>query len=161
MRLSKDNTRGRLPGLLLASLMAAVAISGCGGGSSATGSTTASGPPLTKPQFIHQADRICSKIAGRYTSGSATYSKEHPGASESEIVSAVAVPVTRTVIGELHELAPPKGEEAKVAAMLEGIEAGIDGLEKDPGQKINGATWPFNQINKTTAAYGFRWCTGF
>lgn len=129
----------------------AVVWSGCGGSSDAA---------LTKQEFIEQADAICAKADKEQTSALELLGKSLTGnpssaKNQERIVKGGLVPVQQEA-EEIAELSPPKGDEAEVAAIVEGIEEAVKKTEADPSH-ANEAT--FAPVGKLAAKYGFKACS--
>ena len=52
-------------------------------------------------------------------------------------VAAVALPALTELSGKLRALPSPKGDEKTIASLLDGFDAGISALKKDPGSAVS------------------------
>ena len=139
--------------LVLASVGAA-AVAGCGGSGS---------DPLTKAQFMKQAEAICEKADTAQANELSVALKEDPKAPQTtkgkeELVLQVGLPPIQTEAEELGDLAPPSADEAEVEAIIEGFEEGVEKAEGDPLSVTKPAGNPFTEVEKLAAKYGFKNC---
>ncbi len=111
--------------------LAAFAV-GCGGETAA---------PLTKPQFIKQADAICARSDQRFQARYQYFMQHTPNptlpaersmAQWIEIVKTVYGPSIEQEVEELRALAPPRGDQRRVNAILAAIEEGLGKVREDP-----------------------------
>ena len=55
--------------------------------------------------------------------------------------------------------AAPSGEEDKVEAIVDALEAGAEELEDDPGSLLDGkGTGPLDKANELASEFGFKEC---
>jgi hypothetical protein len=161
----------RGPIVLLAGVLAAVLIlAGCGGGGSDDSTTTtsdASTPSLSKADFIKRADAICEAGNKRTQSEYAAYAEEKKLSSKNEPTPAqyaevsdeIQVPAFKRQAEELRALGAPTGEEAKVTAMLDALDAGIEEVEEaDPRKALESTSSMFVEADKLAIAYGLKVC---
>jgi hypothetical protein len=144
-----------------------VALAGCGGGSS---TADAMGTPasdqagsITKAEFIHQADAICSKTDVVQEQRLAAYEKAHPGTelagSQGEAaLRQVAFPPIATEIKEVAALGAPKKDALRVEAILEGWSKALKTVERKPKLIMGLGEGPFTAPDKLAHAYGFKAC---
>jgi hypothetical protein len=160
--------------------IAAIAILavGCGGGGgdttgggtgASTGESTSassdggsSAKPLTKAVFIKKGDEICAKVPLTYEKLTKALEEESKGKkpSEAEVNLKAAVPPLFVAAEEMEELGPPKGEEAKIEAIVDALEAAAKGIEAKPTSELTGPKSPFAEFQKLTGEYGFKACNG-
>jgi hypothetical protein len=124
----------------------------------------ASSGPLTKPQFVKQADAICEKVPVRYRELLGELEKENkkdgkskPSVAEGNL--AAAVPPLPEAAEELEALSPPSGDEQEVEAMIAALESAAEGLEAKPTSALSGPQSPFAEFQKLTGAYGLKVCS--
>jgi len=146
--------------LLLATL--ALLVGGCGGGSS-----DSADKPLTKAQFIKQADRICKRtdetVLGSLGQYEAAHSKSLAKASEREAaeaaILAVAIPLIVEEAEKIEGLSAPKGDERKIRAFAAGVAAAAKKAKANPYSLTGPQGGPlFAKVNKFATAYGFKQC---
>ena len=165
----------RITTLLALALAAGLIAAGCGDDdddttatttsttAAATGATGATGPtgePLTKDEFIAQADAICESsdkdieaAAEDLFSGGA-----NPGQAEEEaFVTGTLVPGVQQQLDAIRALTPPEGDEDEVNAVLDSAQEGLDELEDDPSL-LGTPQNPLNESTKLAKEYGFEAC---
>jgi hypothetical protein len=166
---------------LLLTVVAMVAlVAGCGGssdsGSSEAGSTSASstdgttqststksGPPLTKAEFIKQGDAICEKVPQSYNKkleqlNFKAEKEKNKLVSTAEGNLKAAVPPLYVAAEELEELTPPSKDEQEAEAIVDSLEAAAKGVEAKPTSELTGPKSPFAEFQKLTGDYGFKFC---
>lgn len=136
---------------------------GAGGGNGVSDGGSGSGP-LTKAQFIKQADAICQKVPLKYEEArqkleSEAESDKKPKPSTAEINLAAAVPPLPEAAKEIEDLTPPTGDEAEAEAIVGALEAAAKGLEEKPNSELTGPKSPFAEFQKLTKAYGLQLCS--
>lgn len=117
--------------------------------------------PLTKAEFVKQGDEICKAIPAAYQEKLQALQKESKGKklTKAEEAEKAAVPPLYTAAEELEALEPPSGEEQKVEAMIDALEAAAKGVEKEPTAELSGPKSPFAEFQKLTREYGFKFCS--
>lgn len=139
----------------LVSLLAALIVfaAGCGG--------SGDPKPLKKPQFVAQADKICSKANEERTKTSKSAVEEATAdvSEEDEAVAgteALLSPIEE-MTDELGGLGPPRGDEKEVEAIIAAFEAGSQQLEEEPGgpHSVNA----YQKANELAEAYGLIDCS--
>jgi hypothetical protein len=132
--------------------------SGCGG----SGATTASAP--TKAAFIRSADAICENADRKQKRGQIAFSEEHPGGIskrpvEENAVLTVGLPPVREEAEELGKLAAPRGDEAKIEAIVKGLGSAVKKAEAEPSVLLEeNSSGPFAEVFKLAREYGFKAC---
>lgn len=163
--------------LLFAAIAVVLAIAGCGGGgdsgsseSTASGAeTTSSGKPvqsgdLSKDEFVKQADAICEEGKKQSLEKMSAYMQQHGASGEPtpelvvEAVKAVFIPEVQSQIDEIRALGAPQGDEAKIEAFLDAMEAGA----KEAGEATVSSSTQFGHSFKHSAdlarEYGLDGC---
>ena len=114
---------------------------------------------LTKPQFLKKGNAICSRgtqqmnIAGRTT----FKSPGHPTAKETiAFAKKIAVPTQQRVLDQLRALSPPKGDEARVKAILAAAQAAVNKVRANPS--LLGGNNGSDKANQLARAYGLTAC---
>ena len=127
-------------------------------------STTSS---LSKAEFIKKADAICASGAKRTQSEYAAYveekkisgKKEPTPAQYAEVSEDIQVPAFKRQTEEIRALGAPAGEEDKVTALLDAVDAGIEKLEEaDPKEALESSSSMFAEADKLAGAYGLKVC---
>jgi hypothetical protein len=163
--------------MLAAGLAAALIAAGCGDDdedtttaattteTGATGATgAAGGEPLSKQQFIAQADEICKQGDKQIDQEAREFFGEleqEPEAPELEqFATEVVVPNIQQQIDDLRSLSPPEGDEDEVSAILDAAQEGLDELEADPSSIDEGpdAGGAFAEANRLAQDYGLKEC---
>jgi hypothetical protein len=155
--------------LLAAAVALLLAAGGCGGSDSSAsenGEVTVESGSLSKAQFVKQADAICQKrvveVQLKFRPLSRSFASASPAEQEAEaskFVNDVIVPAYEEQIEEVSALGAPSGEEEKVAAVLNAIQARLGDAKEDPSKFLQTAS-PFAKAAKLGRAYGFTVCGG-
>lgn len=129
---------GLAAGLLTAGLLMA----GCG-------DSDADAEPLTKAEFVKQANAICFKA-------SEEVGDEVREDKESDLISATAVALQKDVDG-IEALGVPSGDEAQIEAILDNVNKAIESIESTPkpGREANDA---IVKAENQAKAYGLKSC---
>jgi hypothetical protein len=150
-------TQSKLPRLLLLPLACAgLALCGCGSSSG----TASSDPPLTKAEFIKEAEEICRQgvsekekaVAAGLESGKVT--KESSPAEMKRFIEAAVQPFSK-VVARLSQLHPADGDKAAVA-LVRSYETALKDVESNPLGAIEQN--PFLRPDKAAEAYGLKSC---
>jgi len=160
-----------------ASLAVALTLfSGCGGGDSSssenasatetTASENVSSGPLTKKEFIQQADQICltelRKKDANVRAALKTLPQDNPQPVTKEaagkLVILAVVPVYDEIIEQLDELTPPKGDEAAADLIVQKYEAALQATEADPTVALEAGSNPFQAGDRAAEVYGVTKC---
>jgi hypothetical protein len=151
-------------------LVALVALAGCGGDGDgdAKGASTnpaAGGAPLTKAQFIADADKICGatsvKIASAATKLRASANKTGtlPVRQVASFLTKTSLPAYDAMLDDLRALTPPKGDEKAIDGFIAALAGAIDTTKADPVKySKNGSADPFDDANKRAIDYGMKVC---
>lgn len=152
--------------LLTGILVIALFICGCGGNDDRA---SARDEPVTKAEFIGQADLICRKADALQPRALDTYRSKYekdlegmaPVRYEETVVRDLTLPSVEKEIRELESLKVPDGEERRAHAIIAGWKAALGRGEKNP---YSVARWdrpskdPFTGINRIAIHYGFNDC---
>jgi hypothetical protein len=163
-------------GLLAAVLAAGLIAAGCGGDddedttaattteAGATGATgAAGGEPLSKSEFVEQADRICRQGDQEIQQAAQELGPGRPSDQEVEqFATETVVPNIQEQIDGIRQLTPPKGDEEEVNAIVDAAQEGVDMLEADPSLLLQGpdAGGAFAEANRLAQQYGLEACGG-
>ncbi len=127
----------------------------------ATGATGATGEPLSKDEFITEADAIC-KAGDKKIDAAAQETFSGGGqpsqAEQEQFVTEDVVPNIQEQIDGLRALTPPEGDEDEVSAILDSAQDAIDQTESDPGALTEGGDDPFSEANQLAEEYGLEVC---
>jgi hypothetical protein len=138
-------------GLSMLALLAA----GCGSSSSNSTAATVTGP-LTKAEFVAQANAICVKGTERTEKAGQSLGHSPTEQEAAVAVPAKFVPAVQTQIDELKTLRAPTGEEAAVASMLSLAQSDLDKVKSEP--KLAFETKTFADFAAVAHAYGLKSC---
>lgn len=129
---------------------------GCGGGGDSH--------PLTKAEFIKQADAICVKVNKENTRDVAAWKKQHSisakdgEAAVDEILENVVVRSIRRQVKQLEALSPPTEDEEKIAKMIGHLSQAAESLAEKGFEGLGGSGFaPFQQ---EAVEYGLEDCHG-
>jgi hypothetical protein len=148
--------------------LTAMAISGCGssdsGSTAAATSESAGSGPLTKKEFVAQANQICQEHLKEKDKAVTTALKELPRqAVQNPNSKALAIFVEQTVIPpyeelieQLGQLNAPQGEEAAVGKIMTKYEASMKLIEAQPAKAVTKN--PFVSADEAAEAYGLESC---
>lgn len=157
MRRPKISTRPRMAALAVGAV--ALLAAGCGDDEEAADTTV--GTPLSKPDFIAQADAICAEGSETIDAAAA----EEFGAGQPTDEEAVAfaedvvIPTLEDEANQIDELGPPNGDVDDVEALVEGLRGAIDEVEDNPEGIVDGsAEAAFADVNELAADYGLKEC---
>lgn len=117
--------------------------------------------PLTKSQFLQEADSICRTANQEREEAlkEAAEQEDTGGGSESEyFVTEAALPPVESMTEDLGDLVPPRGDEKEVEAIIAAFEQGIARIEADPTD-LTTAVSAFTKANQLSEAYGLKDCT--
>ncbi|HEU5061566.1 MAG TPA: hypothetical protein VFT79_00255 [Solirubrobacterales bacterium] len=152
--------------LILTTLGLVIAVAfalGCGGGEDeATSADEAASPPLTKAQFIKQADAICAQISEDRTGELNRWKKQNPekASTEREELDAgfkdvIGASVAREA-EQLEALVPPEADEIEVSQMLATLSKVSEELEQEGVKTLDRPH--LRQFKTEAAEYGLEVC---
>jgi hypothetical protein len=140
---------------VLAALVAASAVAGCGSSSHST--TTATTPALTKAVFLTRGNAICAH-GNKQTDAAGGRLGAHPTPAQIEaLAKKTFVPSIQAQINGIRALGAPAGDQATVTRMLAVAQADLDALERDPA-KLAGGGGLFADFAKLAHPYGLTAC---
>jgi hypothetical protein len=161
--------------ILLVALVVALLAAGCGGGggdntasdgtaADTSTATTTSTATLTKAELIKQGDAICTKIDTEQKAALSAALKKDPKAqtgkaNQEKLLTEIGIPPIKAGVEALASLIPPGGDEAKIEAIVTGIEEGVKKSEEDPSILLSTSTDPFAKPGKLAGEYGFKVCS--
>jgi len=144
--------------VVMGTVAAACLALGCGSSDEAATATGA----VTKSQFIHRAEKVCSKIAKEQETELASWAEEHPGGPKEaqdhfkDVYGKIIVPFMRQMVGELEQIEVPPGDESQVAEMTQGLHKAIRAIEaKGPDGAPESTLFAFR---RAALAYGLTTC---
>jgi hypothetical protein len=141
---------------LSAPLLLALFVLGCGDDEEVSSTTTTS-EPLTRAEFVRQADQIClsgdSQIEAAGDDLLASGEKPSP-ADVRRIALRIVVPGLEAEVRAIRALGAPPGDEAEVGRILSATERGIAQIEADPERAIEGPTPGLREAGRLARRYG-------
>lgn len=147
-----------LAGLISLGLIAA----GCGSDDGSGSDGESSSPPLTKQEYISEADAICAEGDAEITAALEeqfpTGLSEQPSIEEQrEFISTTVADGFESQLDQLRELNPPEADAEQVNAILDELDALVDTARNDPDALISGDAGG-NQAGQLAQDYGFTDC---
>jgi len=150
--------RGIAKALVLLSIVA-VALVAAGCGSSKKTHTT---PALTKAEFLKKGNAICKKGNDQINKAAQKVflnRKTKPSKAQlNTFATGTLIPSVQSQINGVKALGAPKGDEAKVNAIITTAQAALDKAKTDPILLTGSKHDPFAKSNKLAKAYGLTVC---
>jgi hypothetical protein len=144
---------------LAAMLVLVLVAAGCG--SSSKSSSTSS---ISKAEFLKKGNAICRKGDQQINQGARKVfpkSKGKPSQAQmTKFAKGTLIPSVQSQIDGIKSLGAPKGDEAKVKAIVTGAQAALDKGKKNPAILVSNKQDPFAKTNKLAHAYGLTACGG-
>lgn len=140
-----------LPALLLTLSPLFVA---CGGGDDAPSS--AEPEPLTKAEFVTQAEEICAEGNQELEAAAEQFSAQPSEEEITQFAEDELVPNIQQQHDDIAALGAPEGDEDEVQAILDSLQEGIDAVEQDPASLLSGD--PFAEASDLADSYGLPKC---
>lgn len=115
--------------------------------------------PLTKKQFIKQADKVCLAVQKQ---GDEIYTRvlaDNEGGSDEAAITALWAeygPLVQQEIKDIRALREPKADRKKVAKLLAAVQSGLNTITDDPTVLLTGT--PFAKADRLAQTYGFKVC---
>jgi type IV pilus biogenesis protein CpaD/CtpE len=137
----------------------ALVLAGCGGDDETTTTTTSA--PLTKAEFLRQADEICLSGDTRIEAAADDLLAgpgEPPPAQVRRIALRIAVPGLEAEVRAIRALGAPAGDEAEVERILRATERGIAQIQADPEGAIAGPPPGLREAGRLARRYGSQEC---
>ena len=155
--------RGTLVLAALGALCVVAVLAGCGDGSNAA-ATEESSAPLSKAQFVNQAEDICleeaekkeAAVAASFQELEAKGRKSLSPQDTSAVVEESVLPAYRNVVKRLAKLGAPHDDKAEVEKMIDEYESALQALEAEPGAATKHN--PFAKPDESAKAYGIEDC---
>ena len=136
-------------------------IAGCGEESDEGGFSPVVSDPLSKVEFLRQADEICQSTESRIEAAAddLVTSKQDPSPEEvEEVAIGIVVPALESEVAAIGAIGAPEGDEAKVEAILDATDAGIEEIEADPRALLDGVPDSLREAEELARAYGSKTC---
>ena len=148
-------------GVIAAGLVVAALLVGCGADEDDGGFSPIVSEPMSKVEFLREADRICVGVEAQIEAAAdeLVLGSRRPDPREVERVALdVVVPALETEVAAIGALSPPPGDEARVEAILTATERGIAEVEANPRALIDGIPAPLRRAQQLAQAYGSSEC---
>jgi hypothetical protein len=142
--------------------VAALALASCGDASGHPGYSPVVSEPLSKVEFLRQADQICNASEAQIEAA-ADGLVSGPGkpdpAEVKRVATSIVVPRLQAEIAAIRALGAPPGDEAKVQAILDATQDGVDQIDADPEGLVDGQVpRGLRDAEKLARAYGSQEC---
>ena len=146
--------------VMLAAILAMVLVAtGCG--SSKNKSAASAKPALTKAEFLKKGNAICKRGNQQINKAARTLfpnKKARPSQAQlKKFATGTLIPSVQRQINGVKALGAPKGDEAKVRAIVTSAQAALDQGKKDPLRLVSKHD-PFTKSDKLAKAYGLTAC---
>lgn len=118
--------------------------------------------PLTKAQFIAQANALCDAAAAGFAPLKQRFGNlKNSSPSSSEVAAFVAAygPIVQNQINKTRALKPPKRDQSKITKMLQESQTALNAIKANP-QLLGGATNPVLNADTLARAYGLEGAPG-
>lgn len=141
--------------------IALAALVGCGGDDDPDDFSPVVVEPLSKVEFLDEADRICFASEARIEAAAddLVTGRRDPAPAEVERVAlGVVVPALESEVRAIRALGTPEGDEREVEEILSATEQGIAAIERDPRGLLDGVPAPLRRAQRLAEAYGSRQC---
>ena len=148
----------KITSILVCVLAAGLLAAGCGS-SDKSGEKSS----ITKAEFVKKGNAVCAQgnkeidAAGKKLFGKDP-NKRPSKAKLEEFATTVLIPSVEDQVSKIRALGAPKGDEAKVKAILDAADQGIQKGKQDPLSLTNEGSDPFAKANKLAKAYGLTVC---
>jgi hypothetical protein len=148
-----------------------IVAAGSGVGASTGPGTTASAglgrsakntKPLTKAQFVAQANALCDAAAVAASSALQPFANIRSGSPSSQEITAFVTAyaaVVQNQIKQTQALKPPKRDQSKITKMLQETETALDAVKANP-QLLGKSPNPFLAADTLARAYGLEGAPG-
>lgn len=148
----------------LGALLIAVVFGGCGSSGSNASATDSSSEPLTKAEFVKQAESICQQATKKKDAAVTQALKERaaqaqgppPAAETAKLVEETVLPPYKQAIDQIGQLRAPQGDEAKVESFVGEFESALQAIEAEPA--LAAKKNPFAAADEAAEKYGIANC---
>jgi len=141
--------------------VAVVAWLGCGGDEGPDDFSPVVSEPLSKVEFLREADRICFATESRIEAAADDLVTGAGGPEPREVERValrIVVPALESEVRAIRALGAPEGDEREVGAILAATEAGIASIEDDPRALLDGVPPQLSRAQRLAQAYGSAQC---
>ena len=132
---------------------------GCGGDERTTTGFTEP-PPLTKAEFLAEADRICFAIESQIEASLDDFvNDDNPDPAQvRRVVERIVVPRLRSEVETIRLLDPPPADVDEIERILAATERGTERLEADPEAAVDRVPPELRKAERLARAYGSKEC---
>jgi uncharacterized protein YfcZ (UPF0381/DUF406 family) len=145
--------------LLTAIALGALALLAAGCGDDDGGGEDESGPPLSKQDFIAQADQICAESDQTLNAAAeeefGSNGTTPPREDQEAFISDVVAPELQSQRDQIAELSAPEEDQEQVDEILSALGSLAESAESDPAAVLDGQQTDAAQL---AAEYGFQVC---
>jgi hypothetical protein len=130
--------------------------------SAGLGRSAKSTKPLTKAQFISQADALCDAAAVAASSALQPFANIRNGSPSSQEIAAFITAyatVVQNQIKQTQALKPPKRDQSKITKMLQETQTALNAVKANP-QLLGKSPNPFLAADTLARAYGLEGAPG-
>lgn len=146
-------TTALLPALLL--LLSSLSVA-CGGDDEKQ-APSPQAEPLSKADFVAQADEICAEGNAEMVAAAESFSDAPSDEEITQFAEDVFVANTQQQHDDISDLGAPEGDEDEVQAILDALQSGIDVVKEDPTSLLSSDD-PLREASDLAAAYGLVEC---
>lgn len=117
--------------------------------------------PLSKVEFLREADRICRSSESRIEAAAdgLLAGRGRPDPAEvKQVALAVAVPALETEVRAIRALGAPSGDSGEVEAILAATERGVAEIKADPAALADGPPAALRRAQRLAEQYGSTQC---
>ena len=143
-------------------IVSAIVLAGCGGDEAEPAPDPDEPAPLTKAEFLFEADRICLSVEAQIEAAADDYAGTSRADADPQevrrLVNDIVVPRLRSEVETIALLDPPVSDEDEVARILEATERGTDALEEAPLIVLDGIPPDLREAERLASAYGSEEC---
>jgi hypothetical protein len=115
-------------------------------------------------QFIKRADAVCAKGDKKDNAAGDKFFKKNPNPTNAQQVQFLkqhSIPGNQFKIDGIRALGAPSGDEAKIEAILDTAQQAVNQPKQNPQVLLKEQGPPaFAKVDKLTAAYGLKGCSG-
>jgi hypothetical protein len=144
-----------------AAALALAALAGCGGDDESNDFSPVVTEPLSKVEFLQEADRIClaaeSQIEAAADDLVAGPGRPDPAEVERVAIS-IVVPALESEVRAIRSVGIPPGDKREVEAILAATEEGIAAIEADPRGLLEAVPADLRRAQRLAEAYGSQQC---
>ena len=142
-------------------LLAALILGGCGSDEENEDFSPVVAEPLSKVEFLREADRICFASESRIEAAAddLVAGPGRPDPAEVERVAiSIVVPALESEVRAIRAIGAPEGDAREIESILNATEDGIAAIEADPRGLLDGVPADLRRAERLAGAYGSQQC---